>query len=451
MLIHLYTVTLVLDSPSAVSAPEARTAGSALTASLPVARDGNNLPYVPAASLAGSLRAHAGPQAPLLFGELRQEPDPDGRGQTRTVAVASAVRLLGTRTDLPIGTPEPLVRRRTAIDRHSGAAAAATLHARELLPPGTTVTAWLRLDGEAENAAALEALLASWQPRIGSGRTTGHGRATIRRITRRVLDLSTPAGRRHWLTQGGPQLFDGGSVILEGAATQPERRVLDHDLGFTVADALHVASGTAEHTGHRSTDRARHLRDHADRPLLPGSAWKGLLRSRCEFILRSLDQPACAGTPGCGSCRVCAAFGHAAAKGGESAGLRGRLVFLDSPVLGPDGRSASTVHRNHVAIDRFTGGAHAGTLFTQEVVEDGHLVLTILDEPADPDAEPLDPVLRDVLLLALHDVHTGALGVGGGTTRGYGTLRADARTAAYLETEAEAARDRLGHLLEATP
>jgi CRISPR/Cas system CSM-associated protein Csm3 (group 7 of RAMP superfamily) len=221
---------------------------------------------------------------------------------------------------------------------------------------------------------------------------------------------------------------------------------------------------------------------------VPGSTWKGLLRTQCEFILRSLGEDACAPlslrtaraadtdgatsaagadgatgaaeTPnaaGCDTCRVCRAFGHT--------GRRGRLVFLDSPLLAPDTTGsgspgpAQVTSRNHVALDRVTSGAADGALYTHEVVEEARVELRILDEPPSPaDASPPDPLLLDVLHLALYDLHTGALGVGHATTRGYGTLRgaendggatgpSRASTAQYLEAAAHEARARVGQTL----
>jgi CRISPR/Cas system CSM-associated protein Csm3 (group 7 of RAMP superfamily) len=57
------------------------------------------------------------------------------------------------------------------------------------------------------------------------------------------------------------------------------------------------------------------------------------------------------------------------------------------------------------------------------------------------------PAVRAALRLALHDLHTGALGIGGGTTRGYGTLRRVDVDAAAVEGErAEAMAVLAAHL-----
>lgn len=127
-------------------------------------------------------------------------------------------------------------------------------------------------------------------------------------------------------------------------------------LEFRIADSLHVGSGTfAERTG-RQTGVAQILRDHENAPLVPGSTWKGVLRARVEFILRSVGiGPVCASTQddasgSCNGCVVCDSFGWtprtgAAAADGElpkAAGARGRLLFADSPSATAASRSATT-------------------------------------------------------------------------------------------------------------
>jgi CRISPR/Cas system CSM-associated protein Csm3 (group 7 of RAMP superfamily) len=75
-----------------------------------------------------------------------------------------------------------------------------------------------------------------------------------------------------------------------------------------------------------------------------------------------------------------------------------------------------------VALDRVTGGARPGLLYTQQVVVAGHFRLRV---------EPLRP-LRDAELALLRasiaDLHDGLVGIGGATTRGLGTVRVDDET-----------------------
>ncbi|MFK4020268.1 RAMP superfamily CRISPR-associated protein [Streptomyces albogriseolus] len=458
--IHILAAELELTSPAAVAAPEAHTVGSILRPGLPLARDGWGNPYIPGSSLAGSLR-HQAPQErqEALFGDVRKDPEESAAGGTsETTVTASAVRVLGTRITSPRA---PLSRRRrTAVDRHRAAARANTLHERELLPPGTELTLWLRIDTAQRESPLLDeviGLLSTWRPRIGGGRTTGYGRAELIRVRHRVIDLATTDGLRHWLTCGGPELVDKHATtvyhraqVRGGAPDEPH--LFGRPLEFAIADALHVGSGTVSDRSARRTGVARILRDHEDTPVVPGSSWKGVLRGRVELILRSVGiGDVCASVAdeqsgGCGACDICVAFGWTEQSGvsaddvtAETVGARGKLLFADSPV-----REGTVRVRNHVAIDRVFGGARDEALFSEETVENGQLTLHLRHDGEVP------ALVRAALVLALGDLADGSAGIGGGTTRGYGTLTAEPATAEWLATErAQAVETLRAHRAEA--
>jgi CRISPR/Cas system CSM-associated protein Csm3 (group 7 of RAMP superfamily) len=261
----------------------------------------------------------------------------------------------------------------------------------------------LRVDAPPHHDEVLEALL-TWRPVIGGGRTTGHGTTRTLAVRSAVIDLSTTEGRRLWLTTGGPALFDAVGLreheLPRGAG--PESCL--PALHWHIVDPLHVGSGE-----HRSGESARLLRDHSGCPYVPGTSWKGLLRSRTAHILRSLGHDVCTDTA-CGGCPVCVAFGWT---GTDANGARGVLRFPDTPIT--TGEEQIT-ERQHVAVNRFTGGAADALLFSEEVVEQGELTLNIGADGTIPRSS------RAALVLALCDLHDGIIGVGGGVTRGNGTL-----------------------------
>lgn len=166
----------------------------------------------------------------------------------------------------------------------------------------------------------------------------------------------------------------------------------------------------------------------ADAPLLPGTTWKGLLRSRCGYILRSCDRTACLApaAPSCGDCMLCGLFGWTGSGGqaGVPTGCVGRLITHDSVIDG------AVTHRNHVGIDRFTGGARRALLFSDKVVAEGNLSLRVdITNPADR----LTPAERGLLLHAVRDLHDGLIGVGHATTRGHGSLQLTEDSAVVLD------------------
>lgn len=420
--IGLIRIDLVLQSAGGVTAPEL----DDIAVDLPLSRrrghgSTDDEVWVPPTSLAGSLRAHLGDQAERWFGSA---PPPADRASGERLE-PSRVRFLGSQTALP---HSPAVRRSTAIDPCRGSAVASTLRSREVAPAGTTVSLFLRLDQQpnADDLDEFTRTVETWQPIIGRGRSTGHGRATVTRIAWRRLNLRTAAGIRLWLTAGRDGLFPAGDgweeIRTPPAPHDPEPEL---DLRFTIVGALHVGSGaTTSHDG-----RTRNTVERVgDAPLLPGTTWKGLLRSRCGYILRSCGHTVCLAPtdPSFGVCMLCDLFGWTGTGGqaGLPTGRIGRLTTHDSVIDG------TVTHRNHVGIDRFTGGARRSLLFSEEVVAEGSVSLRVdLTDPADR----LSPAERGLLLHAVRDLHDGLIGVGRATTRGYGSLRLTDDSAAVLD------------------
>lgn len=451
--IILLRLDLELVTPGGVAAPESL-ADHDVGIDLPLSRDGWNQPYVPATSLAGSLRACAlrlGRDPDQLFGYVRQTLDP-ATGKFVTETAASPARFLGTTLTLP-DTAEPTSRTRNVIDRKRGATAPTLLWRGELLPAGTRVTCYLRLD-DPGLLVELLAVVAAWQPHIGAGRSVGRGQARLIQVRRRTIDLTTAPGLRAWLTGGGHALFaDADTTPVDLPVTEPEAEVLRSE--WEIVDGLHIGTGKRDEAAITGAERASApalLLRSAGTPCVPGSTWKGILRSRCEYILRSLGVRACHSSdpenrchaePVCLACRTFGWTGRDDEAPGpgeaKSVGHRSRLLFADSLIT-----DARVVIRQHVALDRMTGGARDGQLFAHEVAEAGRLILEITI------ADDLEPAARALLTLALADLHDGYLAVGAASTRGIGTLHRTDAAGEDITRERRTAAQLLAASLEGT-
>lgn len=77
---------------------------------------------------------------------------------------------------------------------------------------------------------------------------------------------------------------------------------------------------------------------------------------------------------------------------------------------------------NHVSIDRFTGGAIDGALFSEKVIDGRDLKLKTTIMVKDTGEEGLNNAL-ECLERALKDIDLGTLTFGGGSGRGHGTFK----------------------------
>jgi CRISPR-associated RAMP protein (TIGR02581 family) len=190
-----------------------------------------------------------------------------------------------------------------------------------------------------------------------------------------------------------------------------------------------------------------------DVPIFPGSSLKGVVRSHCERIARSLGLWCC--NPFdveisanqaqrqrdlanrekfCGkkieerieqgeelqgamlyqshSCRICRLFG--------STGM-GSHFFL-SDALPRQGSSFSIRPRPHIAIDRVLGSVAGSALWYEEVVETGRFIAIL-------ELRNFELWQLGLVALALRDLGEGRIRIGHSKSRGYGRVNLEVRSA----------------------
>jgi len=295
-------------------------------------------------------------------------------------------------------------RKQTAISRHRRAPAAKGLSSSEEAD-ASDLNVYLRCDARdsADAKVLLDGLVRAvnaWQPRIGGGRTTGLGFGHVTQLTHRTFDLDTSTDliTLATATQSGGERVD---ALLTSEATTAQ-------LKPTQRDPLLTATMTIPTIGL--------LQEMKDVRTTHGSQWKGMLRSRVEYIARSLGHSPCIGDDpdhaqpsrqhqwtGCGTCDLCRAFGSATAAGAWE--------FHTMPW---GDASAHTRQRN--AIDRFTSGVRDGALFEDDWVSGVTTTLTITEHHKAPGW------VLVALLHALHDLDDGLWGIGPRTAIGHGTV-----------------------------
>lgn len=411
-MLSLIRIGLRLDGPWAVGSINDWRSGAALPV-LADPRAGRRSAYLPATSLAGSLREHLGSEAEKWLG-----PEP---AEEKAPRVRSPLRFLGV---LLLGDNMIAEATTTAIDGRRRAALAGSLRTAERIesPSVSTTARVCAMIDRAVNVADLDQLQ-TWSPFVGRGRSVGLGAAHVQEVEAVVLDLEGE-DLAWWLTRrdewfGGQRAGMHDSRILNPAKARGEQATCAPPAGasltFAFRAAERVAVGAEGHeelilrSGKRSP-KPRAVRVSAGRPVVPGTAWKGIFRHRCEHILRAVncpDEQARAIIEGL--------FGSSP---GTEHGQRGMLRFSDGYLTAPDGSTPAPVaERKHVAIDRFTGGALGGGHFAVRAVERGSLVTCRIDTD-----QELPQPLADLLRWVAYDIHDGLVGVGGLTSRGYGTL-----------------------------
>ena len=388
---------ITATTPFAVAAPESG-AGEAID--LPVAVDHQGHAIVPASSLAGSLRAHLRSldKDEALMGSRSPLSDPEDDsplGPSRMCLLGSRLLLDG----VPVKQEDLERRTQTAVARSTGVASPKSLRTGTLVPAGVTVHLFALLDGEVDQDE-LKAL-GSWEPVLGRARTSGQGRAKLAELKTGMIDLDESADLLAWLADHGPKLFDDRCTVSHTPTPPAMQPAMSFE--FKIVDPVHLGGG-----GHER-NKAQLARRRDGRTYLEGSSLKGVFRSRAEYIARSLGLNVCLSSEGptCGRCLGCAVFG--------STGRRGRLTFLDAEILVPE-----VTVLDHAAIDRATGGAAKGRLYSEEVITSGKFKVEVrlLDTQ-----QPLQSWEAHWLRAVVTDLHDGYVGLGGRSTRGLATVQ----------------------------
>jgi CRISPR/Cas system CSM-associated protein Csm3 (group 7 of RAMP superfamily) len=372
------------------------------------------------------------------------------RGDEGSALHASKLHVLGGRA---LGEPATRVRDRVGIDRRTRTAADRRKYDVEVVDGGVVFPFELRLDDAAEDErlhleAVLRRLAAGWLF-LGGKSASGLGRAEVASLDRCELDLARPETLVEHLLADEPTA--GATVVPllpseedwaagwdlpgeapeEGTAPRGQLRLhleLSFPWGFLVNDPAEALLSGLDHT---------FVRDAAGRPVLPGSALRGALRSRAEQILRTLggDGAACDLNRRDGSCHeaVEQENGRREASREEALDFAGELarhcpacrVFgsgrLASPVRLTDfhpvpGGEGESLRHEHVAVDRFTGGAAEGAKFNAEV-RSGVTLAGEIHLDLGPDR--LESWGLGLLALVLRDLLLGDVPMGFGTAKGF--------------------------------
>ena len=423
-----------------------------------IQKDQNNLPYIPGSSLTGVLRhsllatgqwgdGDAGSKLADVFGYQKGD---DGQGSRLKVSSGLFMTslekvsegILEERDPELIKIMEDLPKRKHVRINERGVASDKGLFDNQILYQGARFVFELEFTGsETEIKEIWEPILSRLKHpsfRIGQGTRKGYGRLSVISVRERTFDLENPDSLEAYIA-----LDPSFNKPLPASFTE---RTLDH-----VEASDNVISYVLElmpedffifSEGHGDDDAdnrpvseyvlryAKGVNKSPERipaTLIPASSIKGALRHRVCYH-HNLRLGRFADSENARTAEhdeaVSFLFGNASGQEKENtSGSRGRVIMDD--LLMEKGIDNNTVF-NHVAINRFTGGALRGFLFSEKVSRlDDHPSIKLdvtLDMSGIMDgiSEQEKEGFRSDLEAALKDICRGQLPLGGMTTKGHG-------------------------------
>lgn len=415
-----------------------------------VVLDVNGLPYLPGTSIAGVVRSMLDPKhESAVFGYQKadanaKEKEPALKGKGSEI-IFSEARILNSRQQVMDGVICPSeiekdsllreYRRMLPIRQHvhindKGTAADTGKFDQQVVFAGSRFCFEVEMlsCGESNVADFRDVLNAlGYQSfRIGGGVHNGFGEISIVELKTATLNLTDKDDLDKYLSKSSSLASDWhywqnhqcGEFVDDSYITY--QLTLQPDSFFFFGSGFGDASGDADMTTVKETRidwSSGTGRLVFDQLLIPATSVKGALRHRVAYRYNQLQHCFVDGTPdkkpqdADHNEAVRILFGYQEGK-----------VLQAGKVLFSDIIEAPATHKyvNHVSIDRFTGGAIEGALFTEQVdyAADRKFTLKILVEKRAFSEET--PNVKEAFEQALNDLRHGLLPLGGGVNRGNG-------------------------------
>ena len=464
---HRYLARIILEAanPLAVGSGERDVHTDQL-----VITDVNGLPYIPGTALAGVLRnsleldlgKNIIEKLMGFQGEKKQNGPDDGQGSRLILSHAQMIGHDGNSIDGIVNIDwdndfykqfKKLPVRQHVRISHKGAAEDKGKFDEQVVYKGTRFCFEMELVSDGTDTDIWEKILDTFNSplfRMGGGTRKGFGELTVidcksvildlKKVTdvNKYLDKTSSLNDTFWSSESdSKRMIESDQLIIYNLDLQPvdfflfssglestdakmipvTEKVIDWNEdgkpSFTNEQILIPASSVKGALAHRIAFHYNKIKNiYADNltvEILKDNEYSFDIESKAKDEYGKLVDVATKGNPA-----VRTLFGFSA-KGDD--GQRGNVILSD--IFKGDLNSANMKLLNHVAIDRFTGGAMDGALFNEEVVykdgDDYIMTIRVLKKGLVKDAEK-------AFDLALYDIKTGMLPLGGGTLRGHGSF-----------------------------
>jgi CRISPR/Cas system CSM-associated protein Csm3 (group 7 of RAMP superfamily) len=419
---------LELETPTCLSSGDAEA-----DTDLPLLRDTiENKALLLGSSIAGALRSYLESHmsdTQLFGGNRRQD-----QGAQSPLMVEDALSQQVMATELRDGVK---------IDAATGTASDKAKYDLELLQAGTNFDLGFELlvNQETEKqlkqelAIALNGLEKGHIP-LGMKKRRGFGQCHVKQWQVWEFNLTNDIERQAWLLFEHQQRFLHANVrIHENIANAFGITTTNHqpaqtcsiEATFTLASPLLIRSGQHDQSKAPDVVHLKSKRSNGSQPIISGTSLAGVLRHRAVKIINTL---------GLDESIAQEIFGYepdyAKKQSATKQGKASRLTVGESVI-----ENAEELVQNRIAIDRFTGGALDGALFSEQPVcpsPQTQVKLKFqLKQATDSEV--------GLLLLLLKELWTGDLSIGGGRSIGRGRLQGKSATISYSGTSYKICQD----------
>lgn len=422
----------------------------------PVLKDINGLPYIPGSSLAGVVRHAIGEEKARNFFGFSDQRNPDNNMGSEII-FSNAV-MIGKKgevldglinldfTDSFYSKFQTLPIRQHNRINHKGVVEDAGKFDEQVVYKGTRFCFEIENvsdNQEDSNFSEVINTFFSKELRIGSGTRSGFGEIKIVSCTVAALNLENLEHLRAYIDKSSSLRKDQfWSKDFVKNQSDKEKRINDkwteYSLELKADDFFLFGSGFGNDDADMTPVRESIITWNNDIPefeddyvLIPATSMKGAISHRVAYHYNKLegvfadkvDEEEYFKHVGNNNKAIRMLFGSEGendkkkVEETENKQQRGNVIFSDLIV---DTTTIKKKILNHVAIDRFTGGAIEGALFQEEVLfgNDTSFHMKILLDTSNVEEENI----TKAFIQSLKDITTGMLPLGGGVNRGHGSF-----------------------------
>ncbi len=414
-----------------------------------VARDVNGLPYIPGTAIAGVVRHALGEEyAKVFFGIAKEKNSKNGGGseviftEARMVAddcvtVLDGFQNIDYKIDFYSKFKYLPIRQHVRID-DKGIAAKGGKFDQQVVYKGTRFCFEVELvakSAETQNFNKILNELYAKTFRLGGGTRNGYGELGVVSMLKRVIDLTNVDDRNAYINKSSN--LSKSDFWRDGNKSDNESCVCDdswtkYTLKISPVDFFLFSSGFEDAQAkivpikedYIKLNEYGKLTFENSAILIPASSVKGALRHRTTYHYNRLTKCFADSERNeqfdklrrASDLAIAQIFGSDGNDGASQ--TRGNVIFSD--VI--ETRVSKDKILNHVAIDRFTGGAISGALFSEKAtyISDNKQKEFTLEILAKSDV--LRDEKKEAFETALNDIRSGFLPLGGGVNRGHGVF-----------------------------
>ena len=242
--------------------------------------------------------------------------------------------------------------------------------------------------------------------KFGGQKSNGCGRVKVDKIIKSTYDMTTEDGRKNWKNEGNNE--SGENIQIESLPAASTDLAYSIVVEAKTESELQVRSIGVTSVQDFNLD-SENIINAQGKHIVPGSAFKGIIRSQMDMIARYRLGERQA------SKLIETCFGVTKQNGEEEANTTGIVTFYDCEI----GKPSDAITRSRIHIDKSTGGTFQGALFSERNVKGDKIEFNIDVAKANGNIVEESTAL---ILLALRDLAIGMINIGNGYNVGKGFL-----------------------------